>query len=85
VSAGKPVDRNENPPSFREFHERLWAGDVNLADNVVRVVYALVHWEQLKQNVRRERFDEALGIVAERNHGHEFRLLLPRAPSPHSI
>ena len=43
--------------------------------------HGMVHWEQLLQNMRGTRFDEALGIVSERNASQEgVRLLLPSAP-----
>jgi hypothetical protein len=80
-SAGKPISQSENLPSFRDFHRRIWAGEVNLADNDLKIVYGMVHWEQLLQNMRRSRFDEALGILSERNKSQEgLRLLLPKAP-----
>ncbi|MDR3703856.1 MAG: phosphotransferase [Candidatus Sulfopaludibacter sp.] len=80
-SAGKPIRQSENPPSFRDFHERIWAGEIDLADNDLKIVYAMVHWDRLLQNVRQPRFDEALRIVSERNTSQEgVRLLLPSAP-----
>jgi len=80
-SAGKPVRPSERPPSFRDFHERIWAGEIDLADNDLKIVYGMVHWQQLLQNVRQPRFDEALRIVSERNTSPEgVRLLLPSAP-----
>jgi hypothetical protein len=80
-SAGKPISQSENLPSFRDFHRRIWAGEVNLTDNDMKTAYGRVNWEQLLQNVRGARFDEALGIVSERNTRQEgVRLLLPSAP-----
>ena len=80
-SAGKPVSRSDNLPSFEDFHGRIWAGEVDLADNDLKIVYGMVHWERLLQNMRRTRFDEALGIVSERNSSQQgIRLLLPGAP-----
>jgi Phosphotransferase enzyme family len=80
-SAGKPISQSENLLSFRDFHRRIWAGEVNLTDNDVKIAYGRIHWEQLSQNVRGRRFDEALGIVSERNTSQEtVRLLLPSAP-----
>lgn len=80
-SAGKPIRQSENLPSFRDFHRRIWAGEVNLADNDQKITYGMVHWEQLLENMRRTRFDEALGIVTKRNTSQEgLRLLLPSAP-----
>jgi thiamine kinase-like enzyme len=80
-SAGKPIRQDKPRPSFREFHERIWAGEIDLADNDLKVVYGMVHWEQLLENVRQPRFDEALRIVSERNTSQEgVRLLLPSTP-----
>jgi hypothetical protein len=66
-SAGKPLDQSERPPKFRDFHRRIWEGEVSLADNEMRVVYGRLHWEQLSQNLQQPRFREALGVVSERN------------------
>lgn len=79
-AAGKPISQSEKLPSFGDFHRQIWAGEVNLADNDLKIVCGMVHWEQLLQNTRRIRFDEALGVVSARNTGQEgVRLLLPRA------
>jgi thiamine kinase-like enzyme len=80
-SSGKPVDQSAKTPEFRYFHQRVWAGEVNLADNDAKIVYGRVHWEQLLQNVRQARFDEALRIVADRHKCLDgMRRLLPTAP-----
>jgi len=79
-SSGKPVNQSEKAPEFRYFHQRLWAGEVNLADNDMKTLYGRVHWEQLLQNMRQKRFDEALRIVSDRHAGQEgMRRLLPVA------
>ena len=78
-SAGRPIGQRENLPSFRDFHRQIWAGEVNLADNDLKIVYGIVHWEQLLQNMRLARFGEALGIVSEGNTNQVPRLL-PSAP-----
>jgi len=60
------------------FHERIWAGEVNLADNDLKVVYGMVHWKQLLRNMREARFSEALRIVSDRDGQSEgMRPLLP--------
>ena len=80
-SAGKPIPGVENTPSSREFHERVWAGEIDLADNDLKVIYGMVHWKQLLEDVRKPRFDEALRLVSERNASHPGEgLLLPKAP-----
>jgi hypothetical protein len=66
-SARNPIRQNGNSPSFREFHDRIRADDIDLADNDLKVVYGMVHWEQLLRNARQPRFDESLRIVSERN------------------
>jgi thiamine kinase-like enzyme len=77
-SAGKPIDQSGKLSSFRDFHRRIWAGEVNLADNDLKVVYGRVHWEQLLQNMRQAQFEEALRIVADQSSGPEvMRQLLP--------
>jgi hypothetical protein len=79
-SAGKPINLSEKLPSFREFHWRIWAGEVNLADNDLQIVYGMVHWEQLLQNMRQTRFEEALRIVSDRHGCPEgIRRLFPLA------
>ena len=80
-SSGKPVDQSEKAPEFRTFHRRIRAGEINLADNDLKVVYGRVHWEQLLQNLPRSRFEEALRIVSDRHGRPEgMRQLLPTAP-----
>jgi hypothetical protein len=84
-SSGKPVNQNENVPEFRDFHQRIWAGEVNLADNNMKSVYGRVHWEQLSRNMRKARFNEALRIVSDRHplpQGVRPLLLIPPPPAP---
>jgi len=63
-SAAQPVDWTETVPRFRDFQQRFWAGELNLKDDRMKIVYAKVHWEQLLYNVRQPRFNEALRIVS---------------------
>jgi aminoglycoside phosphotransferase (APT) family kinase protein len=79
-SSGKPVNRSEPPLDFRDFHRRIWAGEINLADNGMKISYGRIHWEQLSCNVRQARFDQALRTLSDR-HGYEgdTRRLLPVA------
>jgi aminoglycoside phosphotransferase (APT) family kinase protein len=68
-SSGKPVDWSETVPEFNDFHRRIWAGEVNLKDKQMKIVYGKVHWERLLRNVRQARFNEAVRIIVDR-HGH---------------
>lgn len=77
-SAGEPIDRSRDLPSFREFHRRIWAGEVNLADQDLKIGYGMVHWARLLENARHRRFEEVLGAVLEGNANKErTRTLLP--------
>ena len=79
-SAGKPINLSQRLPSFRDFHRRIWDGEVNLADNDMKIVYGMVHWEQLVQNMRQTRYEEALKIISDRHTCQEgIRRLLPLA------
>jgi hypothetical protein len=66
-SSGKSIDWSETVPEFRDFRRRIWAGEVNLTGNQMKTVYGRVHWEQLLQNARQARFNEALRIVSDRH------------------
>ena len=74
---GNPADENDTLPAFRNFHRRIWAGEIDLADNEMKTVYGRVHWEQLLHNVRQPRFEEAIRIVADRNAREGASPLLP--------
>jgi hypothetical protein len=66
-SSGTPLDRSEPVPAYADFQRRFWVREVGLADNHAKTLYGRVHWEQLSQNMRQPRFDEALSIVSGRN------------------
>jgi hypothetical protein len=69
--SGRPLDRREPVPSYSDYQRRFWAREVTLADSQAKTVFGRVHWEQLAQNMRQERFDEALRIVSERERIQE--------------
>jgi aminoglycoside phosphotransferase (APT) family kinase protein len=66
-SPGKPIDWSGTVPEFGDYQRRMWAGDVDLADKDVKIVYGRVHWERFLQNVRQARYNEALRIVSDRH------------------
>lgn len=71
-SEGKPIDISVKKPDFRDFHNRIWEGEISLADNEAKLQYAWVHMEQLLRNMRTKRFEDALGIVSN-YHMNELR------------
>jgi hypothetical protein len=62
LGAGQVVDVEAE--DFRHFHDRVWAGGVDLGDKAVKVKYGQVHREQLLRNVSGERYRDALRMVA---------------------
>ncbi|HTS64116.1 MAG TPA: phosphotransferase [Candidatus Acidoferrales bacterium] len=66
-SAARPIDWSETVPEYRDFHRRIWAGEVNLTDQRIKALFGRVHREQLLQNVRQARYEEALRIVSYRH------------------
>jgi aminoglycoside phosphotransferase (APT) family kinase protein len=66
-SAGMPIAPNTPAPNFRDFHNRIWAGEVSLATDEPKLQYARVHMNQLLQNMRTTRFQDALRIVSTRH------------------
>jgi hypothetical protein len=67
-SSGEPIDWSEPLPAYGDFQRRFWAREIGLANNQAKTVYGRVHWEQLSQNTQQARFDEALRMVALRDH-----------------
>ena len=64
--AGQPVDCTKPVPEFRNYQRRYWAGEFDMTDKDMKVVYGRVHWERLLHNVRQPRYQEALRIVSRR-------------------
>jgi Phosphotransferase enzyme family len=62
-NAGPARLGGEQAPDFETFHQRMWAGEINLADQATKVIYGRLHWAQLVQNMRQTRFAEALKIL----------------------
>lgn len=66
-SAGKPIELNETMPGFRDFHNRIWEGEISLAAGEAKVQYGKIHLNELLRNIRAVRYQDALRIVSERN------------------
>jgi Ser/Thr protein kinase RdoA (MazF antagonist) len=62
--AGASIDSTATRPDFRDFHDRLTSGDVDLATPEAKVQYALVHLDAAQRQIRTPRFEEALALVA---------------------
>jgi len=66
-SGGKAIEPNSKAPGFRDFHNRIWAGEVSLVADEPKLQYARVHMNQVLQNMRAVRFQDALRIVSDRH------------------
>jgi aminoglycoside phosphotransferase (APT) family kinase protein len=58
-----PVDMEATAREFRDFHERLIANEVNVAEPQAKVAYAKVHLKRVLENMRTQRFRDALAVV----------------------
>lgn len=68
AATGKHIDLNAiGKNDFRGFHNRMWAGEIDLAYDELKMEYALVHLEQLHRNLQTKRFEGALNIVSNAN------------------
>lgn len=62
--AGCEIDLDSTKPDFRDFHNRMWSGGIDLANNEPRQQYAWTHMEELMHNLQRKRFEDSLRIVS---------------------
>lgn len=66
-SSGKPIERKIEAPPFRNFHDDMWEGSVDLAGNEMKLQYGIVHMNEALRNMRGTRLQHALQIVAGRH------------------
>jgi thiamine kinase-like enzyme len=65
-SGGKSFDlNNRSVLDYREFHNRMWAGEITLVEDEPRLHYGLLHMEELQKNIRSQRFKGALDLVSK--------------------
>jgi aminoglycoside phosphotransferase (APT) family kinase protein len=64
---GKPLSHTEPAPEFRGFLRRMWAGEIDMEDDQMKIAYGRTHWARLLHNLRQPRLDEALRIVGDRH------------------
>lgn len=65
-SSGKPIEPHTPAPAFRDFHNRIWASEVDLGSAEAKLQYGRVHMNQALHEMRASRFDHSLRIVAAR-------------------
>jgi aminoglycoside phosphotransferase (APT) family kinase protein len=64
-AAGQAVDASAKVRDFRDFHDRVWTGEISLAGSQAKIEYARVHLKQALSEMHAPRFAEALRIVGD--------------------
>lgn len=66
-TAGEKIDLDSVKPDFREFNDRMWAGEIDLTSIDNKQLYAWVHLEQVRHNMGLKRFEDSLRVVVGKN------------------
>jgi thiamine kinase-like enzyme len=64
-SSGNQNDPGAPVPAYSNVQRRFWTREFSLTDDQAKTVYGIVHWAQLRQNVKQSRFDEALKLASD--------------------
>jgi aminoglycoside phosphotransferase (APT) family kinase protein len=59
----KPVNAALPVRSYRDFHDRVWTGEIKLGGDEAKTEYARVHLKQGLEEMHSPRFDESMRIV----------------------
>jgi hypothetical protein len=66
AAAGKAIDPKKiGDTDFRTFHDRIWQGEIDLADTDAKLQYAWVHMKQALRNAKERRVEHSLRIVSK--------------------
>ena len=66
LDLAQPIDWSVPVPDLAEYQQRMWAGDIDLADRNGRLTYGRVNLARLLHDVRQPRYREALRTVMDR-------------------
>ncbi len=61
--SGLSIDADKTAPDFKEFHQDLISGKVDVANAEAKLQYGMVHLREALRNMRTPRFEEALARV----------------------
>lgn len=62
-SEEKLAAMNEPAPSYSEFQQQFWSGELALADDKSKATFSRVHWNELVYHLHQPRFEESLQTV----------------------
>jgi thiamine kinase-like enzyme len=64
AAAEKPIDIDSiREEDFRSFHDRIWIGEIDLANTDSKIEYAWAHRRQFLENCKSKRFEGALRLI----------------------
>jgi thiamine kinase-like enzyme len=69
-ASGKAVDASARVRGYRDFHDRVWSGEIRLDGSEAKIEYARVHLKQALEEMHAARFEEARRIVGD-FHKHD--------------
>lgn len=64
ASRSVPIRVDNIKTNFRDFHKRMWEGEIDLSNDENKLQYGLVHMEQFLSNIKTERFENSLHIIS---------------------
>ncbi|MCX7746576.1 MAG: phosphotransferase [Clostridia bacterium] len=65
ASKSVPIKIDNIKTNFRDFHKRMWEGEIDLFNDENKLQYALVHMNQFLSNINTKRFEDSLHIISE--------------------
>jgi len=69
AESGMRIDADQEAPDFRDFHQRIVSGEVDLATNEAKLQYGRVHMNETLRNMRTQQFEDAMARVADFHAG----------------
>jgi len=64
ATKGNAVELDNEVIDFRDYHDRMWAGEITLVSDKERMRYARVHMEQALRNMQTKRFEDSIDFVS---------------------
>jgi len=65
AKSGIQIDSDMRAPEFRDYHQRLVSGEIDMATADAQLQYAKVHLNEALRNMRSSRFKDAVAVVAD--------------------
>ncbi|MDP4146820.1 MAG: phosphotransferase [Bacillota bacterium] len=66
ASKSVPINIDNIKTNFRDFHQLMWEGKIDLSKDENKLQYALVHMNKFLCNIKTKRFEDALNIISKK-------------------